>query len=93
MTNPQKELADAFEQANRAWAARVKAEVELWTQLGTKLLATRSAPEALQTYQQCLAQRMRMAMEDAQKASEDYQKLTQKMSRLVSGGGAGESSA
>ena len=92
ITNLQKELADAYEQANRAWLARVKTEVDLWSQLGTKLMATRSAPEALQVYQECLAQRMRMAAEDGQKLSEDCQKFTQKITRSLSNGWKGGSS-
>ena len=92
ITNLQKELADTYEQANRAWLARVKTEVDLWSQLGTKLMATRSAPEALQIYQECLAQRMRMAAEDGQKLSEDCQKFTQKITRSLSNGWKGGSS-
>jgi Phasin protein len=88
-----KELLDTYEQANRAWLARVKSEVDLWTGLGKKLSATRSAPEAIQAYQDCVAQRMRMAAEDAQKMSEDCQRFTQKILRSLSSNGlAGESS-
>ena len=87
MTNLQKDLLDGYEQANRAWLARVKSEVDLWSQLGTKLMATRSAPEALQAYQECLAQRMRMAAEDGQKISEECQKFSQKISKSLSNGG------
>lgn len=87
MTTLQKELLDAYEQANRAWLARVKSEVDLWSQLGMKLMATRSAPEALQAYQECLTQRMRMAAEDGQKISEDCQKFTQKIAKSLSNGG------
>ena len=92
MTNLQKDLASACEQANRAWLERMKSEVELWTQLGTKLMATRTAPEAMQIYQECLTQRMRMAAEDGQKMSEDYQKFAQKIAHSFSNGKVGESS-
>ena len=86
MATMQKELLDACEQANRAWLARVKSEVDLWSQLGTKMMATRSAPEALQAYQECLAQRMRMAAEDGQKISEECQKFSQKLAKSLSNG-------
>lgn len=92
MANLQKDLVEAYEQANRAWLARVKAEVDLWTQLGTKLMATRTPPEALQVYQECLAQRMRMAAEDGQKLTEDCQKFTQKITHSLSNGWGPEGS-
>jgi hypothetical protein len=31
MVNMQKEILDAYEQANRAWLERVKSEVEFWS--------------------------------------------------------------
>ena len=92
MAGLQKEMVDAYEQASQAWLARVKSEVDLWTQLGTRLMATRSAPEAMQVYQECLAQRMRMAAEDGQKMSDDCQKFAQKVTRSLSSGWVRESS-
>ena len=47
MVNMQREILDAYEQANRAWLARVKSEVEFWSELASKLSATRSVPEAM----------------------------------------------
>ena len=64
MLGMQKDLLETFEQASRAWLARVKSEVELWSELATKLSATRSAPDAMQVLQQGVAQRMQMAAED-----------------------------
>ena len=46
----QKELLETCDQASRAWLDRVKSEVELWTELPTKLSSTRSLPNALGTY-------------------------------------------
>ena len=46
----QKELLETCDQASRAWLDRVKSEVELWTELPTKLSSTRSLPDALGTY-------------------------------------------
>ena len=51
MLNMQKELAEAYEQASRAWLDRVKSEAELWSDLASKLSATRSVPEAMAAYQ------------------------------------------
>jgi len=77
MLGVQKELLEACEQASRAWLARIKSEVDLWSGLATKLAATRSAPEALGAYQECLAQRMQMAAEDWRRLSDDCQKVMQ----------------
>jgi 16S rRNA U1498 N3-methylase RsmE len=81
MLSMQKELLEACEQASRAWLARVKSEVDLWSDLATKLTKTRSAPEALSAYQECITQRMQMAAEDWQRLSNDYQRVMQTISQ------------
>jgi hypothetical protein len=82
----QKELLDAYEQASRTWLARVKSEVDLWSELASKLTATRSVPEALQAYQECVAQRMQMAAEDGRRLSEESQKIASTITRSLSSG-------
>ena len=62
----QKELLEAYEQAGRAWLA-VRSEVALWSELATKLTATRSIPEALEAYSKCVSQWMQMTAEDGQR--------------------------
>jgi hypothetical protein len=84
--NMQKDLLEAYEQASQAWLARVKSEVDLWSELATKLTATRSVPDALQAYQECVAQRMQMAAEDGRRLSEECQKIMQKFTRPMSSG-------
>src|SRR5262245_13850923 len=86
MLGMQKELLDSYEQASRAWLARVKSEVDLWSALAAKLTTTRSVPEALSAYQECVAQRMQMAAEDGQRLLEDCQKVTQQLTRSMSNG-------
>ena len=92
LTALQKELMEAYEQAGRAWSERMRTELELWSELGKKLTATHSVPEAMQIYQQSLTQRMQMAAEDSQKFAADCQKLTQKIARAMSPGSGGGSS-
>jgi hypothetical protein len=58
MLGLQKELLDAYEQASRALLARVKSQVDLWSKLAAKLAATRSAPEAVGAYQECVTRWM-----------------------------------
>jgi Phasin protein len=86
MANVPKELLDAYEQASRDWLARVKSEVDLWSQLAAKLSATRSAPEAMQAYQEYMAQRMQMAAEDGRRLADDCQKMMSKIGMPFSNG-------
>lgn len=60
MLGMQKELLETYDQASRAWLARVKSEADLWSDLATKLAGTRSFPDAMQSYQQCVSQRMKI---------------------------------
>ena len=80
----QKELLDAYDQSSRAWLARVKTEVDLWSDLAKKLSATQSVPDAVGAYQQCVAQRMQMAAEDGRRLYDDCQKITQTITRSLS---------
>jgi Phasin protein len=86
MLGMQKELLDAYEQASRAWLARVKSEVDFWSDLASKLSASRSAPEAMEAYQKSAAQRMQMAAEDGRRLSEDCQKIMHKMTGSLTNG-------
>jgi hypothetical protein len=83
----QKELLGTCDQSSRAWLARVKSEVDLWSELAKKLSGTRSAPEALGAYQECVARRMQMAAEDGRRLSDDCQKIMQTITRSLSNGG------
>ena len=86
MLNLQKEAFDVYEQASRAWFDRVKSEVNLWSALARKLSATRYTPEALDTYQKFMVERMEMAAEDGQRLLLDCQETTQKLTRSLSSG-------
>ena len=86
VVNLQKELLDVYEQASRTWLARVKSETDLWSELATKLAATRSVPEAMAAYQECVAQRMQLAAEDGRRLFEESQKITHKITKTLSNG-------
>jgi hypothetical protein len=86
MLSMQKELLDAYDQSSRAWLARVKTEVDLWSDLAKKLSATQSVPDVVGAYQQCVAQRMQMAAEDGRRLYDDCQKITQTITRPLSNG-------
>ena len=86
MITLQKELLEAYEQASRAWLDRVKSEMELWSGLASKLTATRSVPEAVQAYQESVAQRMQMAAEDGRRLFDECQKVSHKITSSLSNG-------
>ena len=82
----QKDVLEAYEEASRAWLARVQSEVDLWSQLATKLAATRSVPEALSAYQESVTQRMQMAAEDGKRMSDDCREIMSKLAGSLSKG-------
>jgi Phasin protein len=86
MLSMQKELLDAYDQASRAWLARIKSEADLWSELATKLAGTRSLPEAIQSYQECVSQRMKIAADDAQRLSDECGNIMQKFGRSMTNG-------
>ena len=82
----QKELLAAYEEASRAWLARVQSEVALWSDLATKLTATRNVPEVFETYSKCVSERMKMAADDGRKLADETQKITQKITKSLGTG-------
>ncbi len=79
----QKSLLESYEEANRAWLARVQSEVALWSDLAGKLTATRSVPEALEAYSKCVSQRMQMAADDGRRLVDESQRITQKLANSL----------
>ena len=88
----QKDLLASYEEASRAWLARVQSEVALWSDLASKLTATRSVSEALETYSKCVSERMKMAADDGRKLADEAQKITQKITKSLGSGGWSASS-
>lgn len=82
----QKELLESYEQASRAWLARVQSEIALWSDLATKLTATRTVPEALEAYSKCVSQRMQMAADDGRRLADESQQITQKIAKSLGNG-------
>jgi hypothetical protein len=80
----QKELLTAYEQISQAWLARVQSEVDLWSDLATRVSSIRSAPEALAAWQECAVQRMKMAADDGRRLLEDSQKIMTTVTRAIS---------
>jgi hypothetical protein len=84
MLDAQKEFLGACEEAGRAWLARMQSEMELWSGFAARLSATHSVPEAVAAYQDCVAQRMKMAAEDGQWLADECQKGMTQVSRTLS---------
>ncbi len=59
----------------RTWIARVKSEVDLWSDLATKLAASHSIPEGLEAYRDCVSHRLQMAADDGKTLFEEGQKI------------------
>jgi hypothetical protein len=87
----QKELLETYEQASRAWLARVESEVALWSDLATKLTASRSIPEALEAYTKSASQRMEMTVEDGRHLLNDCQQISQKITKSLTNGSSSRS--
>jgi len=87
MLDVQRQLLDEYEEAGRMWLARVKSEVELWTELAKKVAASRTVPEGLDAYRDCVVQRMRMAAEDGLRLFEDGQRIVAAMTKAAANSG------
>jgi hypothetical protein len=62
----------------------VQSEVELWSDLASKLVATRSVPEAMAAYQKAVAQRLKMAAGDGQHLADECREIMGKVTRSLS---------
>ena len=82
----QKELFDTYEQASRAWLARVQSEVALWSDLATRLKTTRNFSEGLEAYTKCVSQQMQMTAEDGKRLLAECQQITQRNSKSMVNG-------
>ena len=78
MLGVQNELLATYEQASRAWLARMKSEAGLWSELASRLAATHTLPEAMQACQASMLKRMQLAAEDVRELTEECGKITQK---------------
>jgi hypothetical protein len=64
----------------------MQSEAALWSDLAKKLVATRSVPEALEAYGECLSAQMKMTAEDGQRLFNDWQQVTQKVTKSLGNG-------
>jgi hypothetical protein len=85
MLRLQKEVLGAYEEVSRAWLARVKSEIDFWSDMSSKLTASPSMPDGLAAYRDCLSRRMQMAAEDGRRLFENGQKIINAFTHAASG--------
>jgi hypothetical protein len=67
MIGAQKELFETFEQINRDWFDRLKAETDLAAEFFSKLVTARTIPDAAMACQECANRRMQILAEDGKR--------------------------
>ena len=82
----QKALLESYEQASRVWLSRIESEIKLWSDLASKLSATHSVPEALESCTKSVSERMQMAAEDGRRLFDEAQQITQKITKSLGNG-------
>ncbi len=86
MMGAQKELFETFEQINRDWFDRLKAEADFAAECFSKLAAARTIPEAATAYQECANRRMQLLAEDGQRLLAAGEKFLPRLGRTNLGG-------
>ena len=85
--NAYTEQFDNFQETNRQWLDRVKAEANLASESVSKLTAARSIPDATMTaYQEWSSRRLEMMAEDTKHIMDNTQKFVQTSARLLANG-------
>jgi hypothetical protein len=79
----QKGLLEDWEQASHYWLNRMESEVALWGELLSKLATAQSGTEAFDVYAKCVAQQMKMTVEDGQRLFNDFQYVTLKLTQSL----------
>src|SRR6476620_11076329 len=74
---------EEWQRAGCHWLDRMQSEMALWGELGSKLATTRSTTEAFDAYAKCVAQQMKMTVEDGQRLLKDFQCVAQKVIQSV----------
>ena len=82
----QKDLLETYDQMSHAWISRVRSELDLWSELATKLAGNRSVPSAMEACQECVTKRMKLAADDGKHLLVDGNKFIRTLTRSVSNG-------
>jgi hypothetical protein len=79
----QREIFETLAKMNQRWLSRAAAEAKRATDLGSKLSAARSVPDAVEAYQHWMTERTRTLAEDSQQFAADCQRFMQETARLL----------
>jgi hypothetical protein len=60
--------------------------IALWSDLATKLTATKTVPESLEAYAKCVSERMKMAVDDGRLLADEAQQIRQKITKALGNG-------
>jgi hypothetical protein len=82
----QKDLLETYDQMSHAWISRVRSELDLWSELATKLAGMPSVPSAMEACQECVTKRMKLAAVDRKHLLVDSNKFIRTLTRSVSNG-------
>jgi hypothetical protein len=74
------EFLSICERLAAVWAERARSESELWCRLKLELAGTADVAEALRVYSEIAGQRLRMALENAQRIFEEEQTMVARFS-------------
>jgi len=86
MLHLQKDLLAELERASESWISRVKSEIELWSDLSKKVSGSHTITEGLDAYRDCVAKRMKMAVEDGQRMFSEGQNIIAAITKSMNGG-------
>ncbi|MBX9845296.1 MAG: hypothetical protein K2Z80_26140 [Xanthobacteraceae bacterium] len=67
----QQDLVNLLEEANRNWLARIEVECGSAIDLGAKLSAAKTIPDAVKAYEEWLGERLRWRTDDSRKSIAD----------------------
>lgn len=83
----QAELLDKLQETNRQWMERAQSEVNLASEFASRLVASRSIPDAMIAYQEWTSRRFEIMAEDGKRFLANTQKLMETGTRLMSNAG------
>ena len=83
ITETQREFFETLAKMNQRWLDRATAEAKVASDLGSKLSAARSVPDAVEAYQQWMTDRTKTLTVDSQQFVTDCQTLMREAARLL----------
>ena len=80
------EFSKYFQEANRAWLARMQSEASLASQFASELVSARSLPATMAAWQHWAERRIELLAEDSKRLLADTEKLMETGGRVLGNG-------